>query len=134
MTPEEIFASRGKEGIEAIKENLSQNGLNASGKTKDSLRMESDKGSVTIFARDFFEALETGSKPSTKNPSPDMVESIKEWKDMRGIDAPAYARAKSILKKGSRLWRAGGRTDIFTNVADQMTKDIADDLVKSIKI
>lgn len=134
MTSEEIFAKRGDEGLEAIKENLAKNGLNATGKTKDSLRRESDAKSVTIFAREFFEAMETGSKPSVKNPSPEMVESIKEWAEMRGTDAKPYAIAKSILKKGSRLWRAGGRTDIFTNVADQMTKDIADDLVKSIKI
>ncbi len=75
--------------------------------------------------------VETGRKdtPQYDKPSPQFVASIKQWADARGIGKFAYAIARSIHKKGTELYRNGGRTDIVSNVVnesliDQMSADM----------
>lgn len=121
---EDILNEAGAEYVQAIRDNLASSGTDNTGETSRSLGYEvskkGDKWTLDVFGgRPFFPTVETGSKPSKKNPSPKMIEKIKTWADGRGILASAYALAKSILKFGSKLWQRGGRRDIYSNVAER---------------
>ena len=40
---------------------------------------------------------------------------IGEWIDAKGLDLNKWAVAHSIMTKGSKLYRSGGRSDIYSN-------------------
>lgn len=94
----------------------------ASGKTRDSLSVEvtSDitSATATMYGRKYFAALETGSRPwkkQYKHPPKPFVETIAKWMADKGIDGvSAYLVARKIMREGSKLYRDGGRQDIFT--------------------
>lgn len=138
FTIDQILDRAGARAVEQIKVNLIASGENTTGKTADSLRWEvkgtGDKVSLVIYGREFFKATETGSKPSEKNPSPEMVESLTEWAQAKGVDAKPYAIAKTILKKGSKLWRQGGRKDIYSNVGPVIVEEIKEEVAKNFKL
>lgn len=133
---EDILTKRGQEAVAAIRENLASTGTNATLKTSNSVSSSVQQvGSrivlTVVGARPFFPTVETGSKPSTKNPSPAMIESLTEWAQVRGKPKEAaWGIAKTILRDGSQLWQKGGRKDIYTNVREEIieriTRDIAD--------
>jgi hypothetical protein len=79
----------------------------------------------------FFAVVETGRKPTPSyKPSKAFVASIKEWMDAKGKTGSAYAIAQSIHKKGTKLFREGGRSDIYSNVINQnLTDKISLDLL-----
>lgn len=140
---EDILSKRGGEAVAAIRENLANSGTNATLKTSNSVSSSVQQVGnrivlTVIGARPFFPTVETGSKPSTKNPSPDMIMSLTEWAQVRNIPKQAvWGVAKNILKDGSKLWQKGGREDIYTNVRrdilDKIMKDVADYQVKEMK-
>lgn len=125
----DILENRGKEYVRRIQQNLSSTGTDASGETSRSVgyRVYSQGTNfvLEVFGgRPFFPTVETGSKPSKKNPSPAMVESLKQWKAIRGLEASPWAIAKSILKNGSKLWQKGGRKDIYSNVREDASREL----------
>ncbi len=132
----DILSKRGAEAVAKIRDNLSLTGTNATMKTSNSVshRVTFVGGNIileVVGARPFFPTVETGSKPSTKNPSPAMIESLTEWAQVRGKPKEAaWGIAKTILRDGSQLWQKGGRKDIYTNVREEIieriTRDIAD--------
>ncbi len=134
-----ILHTRGEEAVKAIRTNLASTGTDATGKTSRSVRYEiRQEGDYTILevigGRPFFQTVETGSKPSTKNPSPDMIKSLTEWAVTRGKPAKsAWPIAKTILKEGSKLWQQGGRDTIYTNVAQDIIAKVGQDLRKASK-
>lgn len=102
--------------------NMNAVGAYATGKTEQSLMVEMSKeGDAvvgTLSARPFFGAIETGSKPwrtQYKRPPKFFVDIIQEWADAKGIDAPAGAIAMSLMRRGSKLYRDGGRDTIYSN-------------------
>lgn len=124
MSIEEILDDAGQRYVKEIRDNLASTGTDATGETSRSVGYEVyQEGSKVILevygGRPYFATVETGSRPSKKNPSPKMVESIKTWAGVRGILASAYAIAKNILKYGSKLWQRGGRRNIYSNVAER---------------
>lgn len=96
----------------------------ASGKTRDSLSVEvtsdTTSATATMYGRKYFAALETGSAPwkkQYKHPPKPFVETIAKWMLDKGIEGvSAYLVARKIMREGSRLYRDGGRQDIFTPV------------------
>ena len=138
MSIDQILDKAGKFAVDRIKQNLVSSGEQTTGKTADSLRYEvagkEDSVTLTIYGRPFFKATETGTKPSEKAPSPEMVESLTEWAQKKGVEAKPYAIAKSILKKGSRLYRKGGRKDIYSNVKEQIADMVRVEVIKSFKL
>lgn len=123
-----ILNKYGTSTVEQIKQNLSSTGTTATGKTAQSLRyevrVESTKATLKVIGKPFFAVVETGRKPTPSyKPSEQFVKSIKEWMDAKGKTGSAYAIAQSIHKKGSKLWRDGGRTDIISNVINQNLVD-----------
>lgn len=124
-----ILNSYGTSTVEKIRQNLQSTGTNATGKTSQSLRyevtQEGTKATLKVIGKPFFAVVETGRKATPdKKPSPDFVANIREWLQARGKETrPAYAIALTINKKGSKLFRDGGRSDIYSNVINQNLVD-----------
>lgn len=131
-----ILSQTGTTVVDQIKQNLSSSGTNATGRTAASLRFEvineTDKQILRVIGKPYFKVVETGRKatPEYTNPSKQFVADILEWVKARGIDEKAaYGIAKSIHQKGTKLFRDGGRQDIFSNV---VTPTFVDELSKSV--
>lgn len=124
-----ILSQNGTTIVDQIKQNLASTGTNATGKTSRSLRFEvtnaPDKQTLRIIGRPFFNVVETGRKdtPQFTKPSKQFVDAIREWATAKGIPGAAYAIAKSIHAKGTKLFRSGGRTDIVSSVINQTLVD-----------
>lgn len=120
-----ILQSYGNSTVEQIRSNLQSTGTNATGKTSRSLRyeviVESNTTTLKVIGKPFFKVVETGRKatPQYDKPSEDFVASIREWAQAKGIPGAAYAIAKSIHQKGTKLHQSGGRDDIFSNVVNE---------------
>lgn len=104
----------------------------ASGKTRDSLSVEvtsdTTSATATMYGRKYFAALETGSAPwkkQYKHPPKPFVETIAKWMVDKGIEGvSAYLVARKIMREGSKLYRDGGRKDIFTPVMEDIEERI----------
>lgn len=153
------------EELEALKKEIIDNHLRAkqkaSGRTSESLRVETDENSATLFGRGFFDVLETGRK-SGKVPY-DFQTIIRKWMQDKGIKARpieyktnrphkytpqergertlAFFIARNIRKNGTALFRSGGRQDIYSNAVTKAIKRIKERLagvvhaeISSIKI
>jgi hypothetical protein len=104
----------------------------ASGKTRDSLSVEvtsdTTSATATMYGRKYFAALETGSAPWKKqyeHPPRPFVETIAKWMTDKGIEGvSAYLVARKIMREGSRLYRDGGKQDIFTPVMSDIEQRI----------
>lgn len=104
----------------------------ASGKTRDSLSVEvtsdTTSATATMYGRKYFAALETGSAPwkkQYKHPPKPFVETIAKWMVDKGIEGvSAYLVARKIMREGSKLYRDGGRQDIFTPVMSDIEERI----------
>lgn len=106
-----------------IANNIIQQGANASGKTIASMKVTTKPDGGTLTGRAYFGALETGRRPT--NPNTDnhvrLSDIIYDWMQAKGIHAidgkdmsMAWAIAKSIHKKGTRLYQQGGRDTIYS--------------------
>lgn len=123
-----------------IRYNLAATGTNASGRTSDSLQVEMREDGGSVTGRRYFQGVELG-RPGGRVPQ-NFRAIIRQWMNDKGIRAvpiqykrqpseswqPKYtpeergawamagAIAEKIRKEGTRLFREGGRTDIYTNV------------------
>lgn len=153
------------EALEALKKEIIENHLRAkqkaSGRTIESLRVETDENSATLFGRGFFDVLETGRKAG-KVPY-DFQTIIRKWIQDKGIKARpieyktgrphkytpqergertlAFFIARNIRMNGTALFRSGGRQDIYSNAVTKAIKRIKERLagvvhaeISSIKI
>jgi hypothetical protein len=125
-----ILEGYGNSTVDQIKQNLASTGTNASGKTSTSLRYSvtdnGTKATLRVIGKPFFAVVETGRKPTPQftKPSEDFVQSIKDWIQAKGGNTDyAYAIAKDIHKRGTKLFRDGGRSDIYSNVINQNLVD-----------
>lgn len=136
----EIFDILNEEGnklINDIRANLQTSGQNATLTTSNSLRIEikqeGTKHNMKLFGRPFFMTVQTGRKPTPdKKPSKAMIDNIRVWAEARGLNENAvWAIATNIQKEGTKLWRAGGRTDIVDPAVDDFINNVSHDLLKS---
>lgn len=128
---ERVVAEELEEARRRIIENHVTAGQRATGKTADSITIAvSSSGDVTLGtmdARAYFASLETGTKPwstphvrrrrdgSTYPSAPKwFINVIAEWVAAKGVDRSPWAIATKIMTEGSKLYRDGGREDIFT--------------------
>lgn len=106
------------------------------GKTAASVRFtvreEGSKAILSITGRPYFMAVQTGRKPTPdKKPSPSFVQNIKDWLQVQGKEqGPAYAIARSINQKGTKLWQQGGNTLISDIVSQSLIDKISQDVLK----
>jgi len=141
-----ILSSYADTAVKQIQLNIQSTGTNATGKTSRSIHYTiSDNGekiTLQILGRPYITSIETGRKatPDYTKPSVQFVASIKEWVKAKGLpEGSAYAIAKSIHAKGTKLFREGGRKDIISSVLnqsfiDQIAKDILDTYAKILVV
>lgn len=143
--------------IEKVISNHIRAGQKASGRTMQSIRKNiTDEGGV-VFARAYFGVLETGRKPGSVPKNFRSV--ILQWMRDKGINAepipyirkpsskwqPKYspqergdlslagAIAYRIRKEGTRLYRNGGRDDIYSNEIQKTVGSILDRIITVFK-
>ena len=130
------------------------NGQNASGRTIASLHVEVNGDEGTLFGRNYFGVLETGRKAGR---IPYKFSSIiRQWMQDKGIhgepipyktDRPhkytpqergdrslASAIAHTIKTKGTKLYRQGGRADVYSNVIPEVIQRVRRRIIGSIQI
>jgi hypothetical protein len=133
----QVLKGYGNSIVQEIQQNLSSSGTNATGKTSRSLQYTVTHSNTTatlqITGRPFFATVETGRRatPEYTKPSKMFVQAIREWVKAKGIpEAAAYAIAKSIHQKGTKIKQSGGRDDIYSSVInDSLITEISKDLL-----
>lgn len=124
--------------INQVKDNLARTNTNATMETSNSLHYEviesSAKITITVLGKPFMAVVETGRKPTPdKKPSRNMIDNITKWVEARGKpESAAWAIAVSIQKKGTDLFRKGGRTDIYTDAGEEYAEDLFYQITKAI--
>lgn len=134
--------------IERVRENHKAAKQVASGRTGRSMRVVLNDMEGTVFGRQAFGTLETGRKPG-RVPG-NFVAIIRQWMADKGIKAsplhykrkpserwqPKYtpqergdmslagAIAHRIATKGTKLYRDGGRSDIYSNEIERTTEAV----------
>lgn len=89
----------------------------ATGKTRDGMRVEVRGLSGVLTGRQAFATLERGSRPWSRKPKRTpkwFADLIGEWIDAKDLDLNKWAVARSLITKGSKLYRSGGRADIYS--------------------
>lgn len=138
MTVKEILNAYGQIGVARVKQLLEQ--VRATGKTINSVKYEViEKGSferLVIKARPFTSAIETGVSPTKKGVHPDMIQSLTEYAQARGMENPksaAWAIAKTIQKEGDKTYKRGGR-DVYSSGVIELVDEIKKAIRKEFRI
>jgi len=124
----EILLKWGEHVAERIKTNLDTTNTTASGKTKQSVEVVVGDGELTIYGRPFFQGVETG-RGAGKIPYK-FTDIIRQWMTDKGIEDrfgdkewqkrnAAYLIAQKIKDSGTKLYRDGGITSIYTDVINE---------------
>lgn len=119
---------------DVIARNLDEKGISASGKTRDSLEAIAEGTGGTLYGRGFFAVTETGRKGGKVPKGFRLV--IEQWAKDKGIsfDSPrdlksfSYFVARKIAREGTKQFREGRRTDVYTEATDIAAKNIANRL------
>ena len=134
----DIIDTNSIELINNIRANMGSAGINATHDTEKSLRreitQEATKIRFQLFGRPFFMSIETGRRPTPdKKPSREMINRIKGWAAARNMDEnAAWAIATSIQKKGTELWREGGRKDLVSSPIGKFLNDTSTQLLDAL--
>ena len=126
MIQEEILEIL-RDELEQLRQRIGENMATAdqivTGKTRDSLTVtvspQADGAYGVLTGRQAFATLERGSRPWAKRPAKVprfFADLIGEWLAARGLSEKLnqWAVARTIIDRGSRLYRQGGRADIYT--------------------
>lgn len=109
----------------------------ASGKTRNGMRIEMDGMNGSLWGREDFDGLEKGNSPEVcKKHSLMMFEMIiytwsihkkikPAWSEKQRMSW-SYSVAKKLQEFGTRLYEDGGRKDIYTSEFDRTVKNITD--------
>ena len=121
--------------------NMGGAGQIVTGRTAESLKVERvAPNEVRLVARPFFSALETGSQPWSGKTGESMSAQdfravIEQWATRKGIvpagmkpQSFAYVVARKIMIEGSKLYRQGGRKDIFTPEIERIQDEINENI------
>ncbi|MBQ2016878.1 MAG: hypothetical protein II207_07745 [Clostridia bacterium] len=116
-----------------IIDNMGKAGQIVTGKTRDSMQVEARGNMGVLTGRRAFATLETGSAPWSKKPKrvpKFFADLIGEWIDAKGLDLNKWAVAHTIIHKGSKLYREGGRADIYSPELQKTIDRIGDRMVE----
>ena len=132
------FQKYGTVAVRIVQTALEQ--VRASGKTIQSVKaiISEDKGvdRFQIVARPYTNRIEQGIGPTTKGPSREMIKSLTEYAQARGMDKPesaAWGLAKKIQKEGDRTFKKGGRI-VYSDDVDKLVKEMTQDIKKEVRI
>lgn len=112
-----------------ITENMGRADQIVSGKTRGSMQASVQGNAGVLTGRQAFAALETGSRPWSRKPKRTpkwFADLIGEWISQRGLDLNQWAVAHTIIHKGSKLYRTGGRADIYSPELQKTVDRIGD--------
>lgn len=141
-----IIASALDDAIEEIRSNSRAAGQVVTGKTLKSLYREvvpeADGYTARLYGRAYFGALETGSGPARKRGTDAELEefqrNLEEWCRIRGFPSSGLTPEQltrvakwlrwRLNKYGSRLYRKGGRKDIFTPAVENFEERLTEQL------
>lgn len=144
-----LLTSALEEAKVKIQQNLADTGTNASGRTSASLSVEVDGNTGTLYGRQAFGTVETGRKPGRVPAGFRQI--IYQWMQDKGVHADvtgnrsqssadmsmAYLIARKIADEGSKLYRDGGRDDIYSNVLpltiERIESEITNEYLINIK-
>lgn len=119
---------------DVIAANIVAQGLNASGKTAKSLEVVMGDNGGALMGRSFFAVLETGRKAG-KVPK-NFRQIIEKWATDKGLtfETPSklrsfsYLVARKIAAEGTKQYRTGRRTDVFTDAVNETVTSIQNQL------
>lgn len=143
---EGVLLSALTEAKEQIQANLQSTRTNASGKTSASLCVEVDGNGGELLGRQAFGTVEKGRKPGKVPPG--FREIIYQWMQDKGVHATikgrrsqhsadlsmAYLIARRIRLDGSKLYRDGGRSDIYSNVLPFTIERVKSELTDKYRV
>ena len=107
------------------------------GKTRDSMLVEVQGLSGVLTGRQAFATLETGSRPWSRPPKRVprfFADLIGEWIDAKGLDLNKWAVAHTIIHKGSKLYREGGRADVYSPELQKTIDRIGDRIMNQYAV
>lgn len=134
---DEMLSEWAENVIVRIQENLDSTGTTASGKTKESLEYELTDTGVRILGRQYFRGVEEG-RPAGGIPYK-FQDILYDWAKAKGIlssfgdteskqRSALYMVGQFIKNNGTRLYREGGRTSIYTDVIEEMLPALEDEI------
>lgn len=137
-----VLAQWGERVVGKIRDNLDRTNTTAGGKTKESLEVEITDGGLRILGRQYFQGVEEG-RPSGKVPY-NFTDIIRQWMSDKKIEnqfgetesekrSAAYFIGRFIRDHGTRLFLAGGRDDIYTNVFTDELPKLEDEIKYTIQ-
>lgn len=120
-----------------IRQAISAQGLRASGRTQDSLKVVVSGNRVTLLGRAFFPALQYGSSRWTGRTGvrctyEEFKQIIMDWATAKGLnfgqarehERAVAAIAMSIIRRGTKVHREGRRLDVYDTLIDEALLDI----------
>lgn len=120
-----------------IIENMGKADQIVTGKTRDSMQVEVQGLSGVLTGRQAFATLETGSRPWSRPPKRVprfFADLIGEWIDAKGLDLNKWAVAHTIIHKGSKLYRDGGRADVYSPELQKTIDRIGDRIMNQYAV
>lgn len=122
---------------EDISNSIDTHGMRASGRTQASMFIKQEGNTIGLYSdRPFFQSLETGSSRWTGKTGiscsfKEFKEIIRQWASDKGLsvakdDKAISAIAMSIIKHGTKTYRQGGRSDIYSPYIVECLMDIGD--------
>ena len=147
----EILNEKLRQLADAIRANHEAAGQVASGRMRDSIRdvvLHDNKIFIGfVEALDYVEALERGNAPWEDIPIREakdghyyayvpgwFAEAIGQWMLDKGIEETKernrWSVAWCIIHFGTQLFQDGGRTDIYSDLVEQYSEEIANDIMK----
>jgi len=129
-------------------------GQKASGRTGESMHVEATEYEGTLYGRSAFGVLETGRRPGKAPAGFQAI--IRQWMTDKGIKATpipyktdrphkytpqergdmslSFLIARKIKNDGTRLFRQGGRADIYSNVIPGTKTRIMQRIVRLLQV
>ncbi len=111
----DILKAQGTISIANIGANIIRNGQNVTGNAIKSLELSVEPYELGILAIDYMRNLESGTPPNTYV----TVSKINSWANKKGLWSGYSYRANTISRRimnfGSKLYRDGGRSDVYTS-------------------
>lgn len=135
LSLQEILQHKGDNLVEDLIENQSRKGMRASGYSADNTYAEVEQGEsevfMTVYGPAYWEFQQRGRGPGkSAKPPGALVQAIKNWVAIKGLDIPYYAIAVKINREGTRTFRSGSGSGVITEVIN--TTDIINDLTPLI--
>lgn len=138
---DEMLSEWAENVVVRIQENLDSTGTTASGKTKESLEYELTDTGVRILGRQYFRGVEEG-RPAGGIPYK-FQDILYDWAKAKGIlssfgdteskqRSALYMVGQFIKNNGTKLYREGGRTDIYSDVINEEVENLTEKIFLNI--